>query len=68
MDDKTLIEIESRMAHQDHLLAELNDALVDQQSRLTDLEALCRSLVERIRSEPDSGADSGLINEKPPHY
>ena len=68
MDDERMIDIETRLAHQDRLLGDLDAALASQQAQLMRLEQLCQSLVERIRSlaEPASGLTAD--NERPPHY
>ena len=68
MDEDRLIDIETKVAHQEHLLAELNDALTSQRAQLTDLENLCRTLVERLRNMSDGGEAVGQHDEKPPHY
>ena len=68
MSEQRFIDLETRLAHQDHLLNELNDAVTAQQSKIMRLEELCRSLVDRLRSLGDTapGGDSG--DERPPHY
>lgn len=66
MDNDKLIEIESKLAHQEYMLGELNDVLTSQQAQITGLESLCQSLVLRLQEvsdPPQSGSD-----EKPPHY
>ena len=68
MNDDRLIEIETKLAHQEHLLAELNDALTSQQAQITDLETLCRTLIERMRSMSEGGGPDGQPDERPPHY
>jgi SlyX protein len=68
VDDEKLIDIETKLAHQEHLLATLNDALTDQQAQITGLENLCRSMVDRIRTLPDAGGEGGSTDERPPHY
>ena len=68
MDEKRLIDIETKLAHQEDLLASLDDALVQQQAQLTRLEELCASLLQRFRllSEPAEAPSAG--DERPPHY
>lgn len=65
IDDK-LIDIETKLAHQEHMLAELNEVVTSQQAQITGLDGLLRSLIERVRdmSEPAPGAG----DEIPPHY
>ena len=68
MTDERLIDIETKLAHQEQLLIELNDALANQQDSIITLEKLCASMAERLRSlgEGDSSAPAG--DERPPHY
>lgn len=71
MEESKLIEIETKLAHQDQLLIELNDVVTDQQAQLMRLEELCNLLVERIRSLGDDksdGSDGSPQDERPPHY
>lgn len=68
MSEERFIDLESRLAHQDQLLSELNDVVTSQQAKLMELDALCKSLIERVRSMADAApaGDSGF--ETPPHY
>lgn len=66
MDDNRIIDIETRLAHQDDTLQELNDAMSSQQAQIMELERLCKSLIDRVRSLSEGDIDSG--DEKPPHY
>jgi SlyX protein len=68
MSEDRFIELETRLAHQDQTLFELNDAVTRQQQQITSLERLCRSLVERIASLDDSIRDRAAGDERPPHY
>lgn len=68
MSEERFIDLESRLAHQDQLLNELNDVVSSQQAKIMQLDVLCQSLIERLRSIADAvpAADSG--DERPPHY
>jgi SlyX protein len=68
VDDEKLIDIETKLAHQEHQLAELDDALSNQQAQIGNLEHLCQTLVERIRALSETGGGGGSDDEKPPHY
>jgi SlyX protein len=68
VDDDKIIDIETKMAHQEHLLLALNDALSKQQAQITELEKLCQSLVERFRALSEAGEGSDENDERPPHY
>jgi SlyX protein len=66
VNDDKLIDLESKLAHQEYLLAELNDVVTSQQAQITQLETLCRSLIDRVKSLSESGV--AAADEKPPHY
>ena len=68
MSEERFIDLESRLAHQDQLLHELNDAVTDQQAKIMQLEELCRSLIDRVRSIGDGGESGDPADERPPHY
>ncbi|MDA0679428.1 MAG: SlyX family protein [Proteobacteria bacterium] len=68
MPDERLIEIETRIAHQEHTIAELNDALSSQQAQIAKLESLVNALRERVRALSDSAPGAGASDEIPPHY
>jgi len=68
MSEERFVDLESRLAHQDQLLNELNDVVTGQQAKIMQLDELCKSLIARIRSLSDTmpAPDSG--DERPPHY
>ena len=68
MDESRLIEIESKLAHQEDLLNELNDVVTDQQAQISRIEEMCRALVSRVRSISDGEAVGSPDDERPPHY
>ncbi len=68
MSDERLVDIETKLAHQDHLMIELNDVITNQQERIMKLEELCASLVDRVRSIGESMPGDGSSEEPPPHY
>ena len=63
-----LIDIETKMAHQEQLLTELNAVLTDQQAQISRLESLCQSLIDRLNSLVDNAATGQDTDERPPHY
>ena len=67
MDENRLIDIETKLAHQERLLEDLEGVVTDQQGRLTELETLCRQLVDRLRGMAEQGA-APTLDERPPHY
>ena len=68
MSEERFIDLESRLAHQDQLLHELNDVVTGQQARIMQLEELCRSLIDRVKAVSDGPADGDPADERPPHY
>jgi len=68
MSEDRLIDIESKLAHQDQLLSELNEVLTEQQGRIMQLEQLSTSLIERVRAIRYAAPDEGPVDERPPHY
>jgi SlyX protein len=68
MSEERFIDLESRLAHQDQMLSELNDVVTEQQARLMQLEELCRGLVDRVRSLGESQPAGDPADERPPHY
>lgn len=68
MSEKRFVDLETRLAHQDQMLHELNEVITDQQARITQLEELCRSLIDRVRSLGEGPLAGDPSNERPPHY
>lgn len=69
VDDDKVIDLQSRIAHQEHTIAELNDALTDQQAQIATLEAKVVALIDRVRSLSESApAGDGGDEPPPPHY
>ena len=68
MSEDRFIDMETRLAHQEHLLAQLNDAVVNQQAQVTELERLYRSLLDKMISISDALPGGQVTDERPPHY
>lgn len=68
MSEERFIDLESRLAHQDQLLNELNDAVTSQQAKIMELNTLCQSLIDRVRSMGDAAPAGDSGDERPPHY
>ncbi|RZV34697.1 MAG: SlyX family protein [Chromatiales bacterium] len=68
MSEERFIDLESRLAHQDQLLHELNDVVTSQQAKIMQLEELCRSLIDRVNAVGDGSPDGDPGEERPPHY
>jgi len=68
MSEERFIDLETRLAHQDQLLNQLNDVVTQQQAKIMRLEELCESLIQRVRSVGDSMPADDSGDERPPHY
>ena len=68
MTERRLVDIETKLAHQEHLLLELNDVITKQQETIMRLEGLCDSIVERVRSLSEAAPSGSQADEVPPHY
>ena len=68
MSEERFIDLESRLAHQDQLLNELNDVVTEQQAKIMQLDELCRTLIDRVRSLSEGLSAGHAGDERPPHY
>lgn len=68
MSEDRIIEIETKLAHQEQLVIELNDVVTEQQARIMQLEQLSKSLIDRVRAIGESGSEDAPTDERPPHY
>ncbi len=68
MSEERFIDLESRVAHQDQLLIDLNDVVTEQQAKIMQLEELCKSLLGRVRSIGEALPEGDPGDERPPHY
>lgn len=68
MEHEKFIDIESKLAHQEHTISELNDALSSQQMQISKLEHQVVTLIDRVRSLSESAPAGGSDDEPPPHY
>jgi SlyX protein len=67
MNDQYLIDLETKISHQEIAIEELKQTVFDQHNQLERLEKTLKVLTERIDSR-NSGPEIGPANEKPPHY
>lgn len=69
MNEERLMEIETRIAFQEHTIKELSDVIYKQQQQIDRLSAICAALEKRSREFAESSLKISLpANEKPPHY
>lgn len=67
MTEQRLIDLETKIAHQEYLIEELNQTVYEQQKTIDRLEATLSTLVKRYQ-DILTGGDEIRPNEKPPHY
>ena len=60
-------ELETKSAFQDHLIEELNQALIQQQNDITKLTRIVENVISQVEKMGDSSANSDQV-ELPPHY
>ncbi len=68
MTEQRFVDLETKLAHQEHLLLELNEVITKQQENIMRLEKLCDSIIERVRSLGEALPAGASADEKPPHY
>ena len=68
VDEQRIVEIETKLAHQELTLEALNAVVTEQTSRLMRLEELTERLLDRVQSLSDAGASDAVGDERPPHY
>ena len=66
-EEQRLVEIESKLTYQDHLIETLNEIIFAQQKSIDLLETKLSLLTDRFK-KADGEAEIGPANEKPPHY
>lgn len=68
MIEERLVNIEAKITFQEDLIEELNKTAYQQQKKLKQLEATCKTLARHIESLAAAGSEGKLANERPPHY
>lgn len=67
--DAAVERLEIKVAYQEASLQALNEALIDQQTRIDQLERLTHALLERLRRDEAGGTlPASQQHEPPPHY
>lgn len=66
--EQRLIDLESKVAHQDQALVELGEEIYQQQRQIALLEDRCRQLLERLETIAAGESSGNASDEVPPHY
>jgi len=67
MEDK-IIQLETKLAYQEHTIQELNDALTHQQNEISALKLKMAQLQELLSQQTPSNIASQSEETPPPHY
>ncbi len=69
MSEERLMEIETRIAFQEHTIKDLSDVIYKQQQEIDRLATICAALEKRSKELSESNQEiDAPANEKPPHY
>ena len=68
MDEKRLVDIETKIAYQENMIRELNEVVCRQQEQIDELSVTCRDLVKQIKSMSGLSTVINPKDETPPHY
>jgi SlyX protein len=66
--DNRFLDIETKLAYQEDLVASLNQIVSAQQRKLDELEAAYRKLVDRVVEQSEELAALRIEDAPPPHY
>ena len=62
------IDIEIKLAHQEHIVESLNQRVYEQQRQIDKLEQMCAALVQHVRDQAQGSSGGAPAHEPPPHY
>lgn len=68
MNEERLVEIETKIAHQEVLVGELNQVITRQQETIDQLQAALKKFFNQYRERNGDGNTVGPADQKPPHY
>jgi SlyX protein len=60
-------ELETKLTFQDHLIEELNQALIEQQTDINKLKRIVENVVSQVERMGDANPSNNAV-ELPPHY
>ncbi len=66
--EKRIIELETKLSYQDHMIQELNDVVTRQQKQIDTLEIELRRVREHLKSSSSSQIARVEEDVPPPHY
>jgi SlyX protein len=66
--EKRIIELETKLSYQDHMIQELNDVVTGQQKQIDALEVELRRIREHLKGSSESQLARPDEEVPPPHY
>ena len=66
--DSKIIDLESRLAFQEDLLAAMNKRVSDQDQEIAKLQLQLKHLNEKITAASEEAGSLSAVDQKPPHY
>jgi len=66
--ENRIIELETKISYQDHLLHELNEVITSQQKQIDSMEKELRRIREYLKQSHSSGIARPEEDVPPPHY
>ncbi len=67
-DARRMEALETKLAFQEDTIQALNDALIEQQTRIDHLEAMLKLVTERVLTQPEEDPAQSVPEPPPPHY
>ncbi|MCG8471906.1 MAG: SlyX family protein [Desulfobacterales bacterium] len=67
MEDR-IIDLETKLAYQEHTIDELNSVIIEQQNEIDRLKQAVEYLLDKVEQLVDTHMEKAPANEKPPHY
>jgi len=66
--ENKIINLESKLAFQEHTIQELNDIVTIQQTELMKFKTHLKNLSEQLESQSSTGMEDNTQEPPPPHY
>lgn len=66
--EKRLIELETKISYQDHIIGELNEVVIRQQNQIDQLAKEINKMREHLKQDSSSGLARPDEEVPPPHY
>jgi len=63
-----IIELETKISYQDHIIGELNDVVTNQQRQIDQLENVVEQLRQHLKQSGGTGIARPEEESPPPHY